>query len=126
MRGAVIPMMVGAILALPMTASAQSGGLSPKQLADAGWSCFNVPNLGVHCSPPGKDFPPTGPSSQLLYFFNTTDPQSDVPDFTGTESLMRSDIYNGQPCPTDPSGLWDFLGALGLDYFGCHRLHKGE
>jgi hypothetical protein len=30
-----------------------AGGVNPAQLSKAGWSCFDVPNLGVHCSPPG-------------------------------------------------------------------------
>ena len=60
---------------------------------------------------------------QLLYFFNTTDPSSDVPDFTGTETLIRADIFEGQPCPTEPSGEYTFLPDIGipLDYYGCHR-----
>jgi hypothetical protein len=106
----------GAALAAPNT----GGGLSPKQLSDSGWTCFDVPGLGVHCAPPGK-WPPTDPSVQLLYFFNTHDPNSDVPDFTGTETLRRSDLFNDQPCPTEPSGTYTDLSGLGLDYFACHR-----
>jgi len=107
----------------PSTAANQAHGLSPKQLSDSGWTCFNVPTLGVHCSPPGEEWPPTEPVVQLLYFFNTTDPSSDVPDFTGTETLIRADIFNGQPCPTEPSGEYTFLPDIGipLDYYGCHR-----
>jgi hypothetical protein len=88
-----------------------------------GWTCFNVPGLGVHRAAPGQEFPPTGPTAQLLYFFNTIDPQSDEPDFSGTETLLRDDIYNGQPCPTEPSGEYLFLGDLGggAAYWACHR-----
>ena len=115
---------VGALLAMPMSASA-AGGLSPQQLNDRGWTCFNVPTLGVHCAPPGQAFPPTKPTAQLLYFFNTTDPTSSTPDFSGTETLMRDDIYRGQPCPTDPAadGGYHFLGDLGagVEYWACHR-----
>lgn len=71
-------------LAVVSQSSAKQGGLSPGQLNDHGWTCFNVPGLGVHCAPPGQEFPPTQPHVQLLYFFNTTDVTSDVPDFTGT------------------------------------------
>lgn len=121
----VLIVVVGALLALPLVASGGSGGLSPAQLNDQGWTCFNVPTLGVHCSPPGKPFPPSAPTSQLLYFFNTTDPSSDVPDFTGTETLIRADIYHGQPCPTEPGpdGGYHFLGDLGAgaEYYACHR-----
>ncbi len=130
MRRFMIPLIAAVALALPVAAASTSGGLSPKQLSDHGWTCFNVdvpgfPPLGVHCAPPGKWGPtgPTGPTVQLLYFFNTTDPASDVPDFTGTETLIRADIFNGQPCPTEPSGQYTFLPSIGipLNYYGCHR-----
>jgi hypothetical protein len=123
MRRLMIPLVVASALLLPITAAGakKSGGLSPEQLNEHGWTCFNVPGLGVHCSAPGQEWPPTGPTAQLLYFFNTTDPTSDVPDFTGTESLLRDDFYHGQPCPTTASGEYNFLGNLGLDYWGCHR-----
>ena len=123
MRRVTIALLAIALL-LPLTATAQRrGGLSPKQLNDQGWLCFNVPGLGVHCVPPGQEWPPTSPTVQLLYFFNTTDPESDVPDFTGTETLLREDFYRGQPCPTEASGQYVFLGDLGggVNYYACHR-----
>ena len=102
-------------------AIAHGGGLSAGQLNSHGWTCFNVPSLGVHCSPPGQPWPPTKPHQQLLYFFHTTDPTSRVPDFTGTESLLRDDHFHGQPCPTE-GGQYTNLGFLGLpNYWGCHR-----
>lgn len=111
---------VGALLAMPVTASAARGGLSPQQLNNQGWTCFDVPDLGVHCAPPGQTFPPDQPVLQLLYFFNTTDPNSATPDFTGTETLLRDDFYHGQPCPTD---AFHFVGDLGggASYWGCHH-----
>ncbi|HET9322797.1 MAG TPA: hypothetical protein VFO03_02890 [Gaiellaceae bacterium] len=85
-----------------------------------------VGTLGVHCAPPGQPFPPTGqPHIQLLYFFNTTDPNSAVPDFTGTETLIRADLYRGEPCPTEPgpNGGYTYLPDIGLplNYYACHR-----
>lgn len=123
MRRFMIPLVAAGALLLPLAAAGASGGLSPKQLNDHGWTCFDVPGLGVHCSAPGQEFPPTGPTAQLLYFFNTTDPTSDVPDFTGTETLLRDDFYHGQPCPTAASGEYNFLGDLGggAAYWACHR-----
>ena len=127
-----LSLLAATALAFPAAASSAHGGLSPKQLNDHGWTCLNVDTpivgaLGVHCSPPGQPFPPTGqPHVQLLYFFNTTDPRSDVPDFTGTESLIRADLYQGQPCPTEPgpNGGYTYLPDIGLplEYYACHRL----
>ena len=128
MRRFLIPLVVMLALALPVAAASAGGGLSPRQLNEHGWTCFNVdvppfPPLGVHCVAPGQAWPPTGPTVQLLYFFNTTDPNSAVPDFTGTETLIRADIFNGQPCPPEPSGQYTYLPTIGLplDYYGCHR-----
>lgn len=114
-----IPLIAAVALALPVAAASKAGGLSPAQLNDHGWTCFDVPELGVHCAAPGQEFPPTGPTTQLLYFFNTTDETSTVPDFTGTETLLRNDFYHGQPCPTATSGEYNFLAGLG--YWACHR-----
>ena len=116
---ALVLLVAASALLLPIAAVGASGGLSPKQLNDHGWTCFNVSPLGVHCVAPGQEFPPTGPTAQLLYFFNTTNPNSSVPDFTGTETLLRDDFYHGQPCPTAASGKYNFLSGLG--YWACHR-----
>lgn len=123
MKTLVLSLVAAVSLALPLAAKADTagGGLTPKQLGDAGWTCFFVPGLGVHCAPPGK-WPPTGEEVQLLYFFNLTDPNSNVAgELTGTESLIRDDVFNGQPCPTEPSGEYASLAGLGLDYHACHR-----
>jgi hypothetical protein len=116
--------LAAAALALPMSASAQDqgGGLTPSQLTAAGWTCFFVPGLGVHCAPPNK-WASGDRSIQLLYFFNLTDPASnDAGQLTGTETLLRSDTYNGQPCPTEGQATYTDLAGLGLDYFACHRI----
>ncbi|HZD17371.1 MAG TPA: hypothetical protein VE669_04440 [Actinomycetota bacterium] len=123
MRRLTILLLAAGTLMVPVAASAAAGGLSPAQLNDHGWTCFNVEGLGVHCAPPGLEFPPTSPSVQLLYFFNTTDPTSEAPDLTGTETLIRDDVFSGQPCPTESGGEYHFLGDLGggAEYWACHR-----
>jgi len=123
MRRFTILLALTAALALSLALVSQSaaGGLSAGQLNSHGWFCFPVPNLGVHCSPPGQPWPPTKPHQQLLYFFNTTVETSTVPDFTGTESLLRKDHFHGQPCPTE-GGVYTDLTFLNLpNYLGCHR-----
>jgi hypothetical protein len=133
MRRFLIPFLAAVMLslAIPLTSGGAPGGLSAGQLNDAGWTCFNVETpivgpLGVHCAPPGQPFPPVGqPHIQLLYFFHTTDPTSRVPDYTCTETLIRQDLYHGQPCPTMPApdGGYTYLPDIGipLPYYGCHR-----
>jgi hypothetical protein len=118
-----ISLAAAAALALPMSAGAQDqGGLTPSQLTASGWTCFFVPGLGVHCAPPNK-WASGDRSIQLLYFFNLTDPTSnDAGQLTGTETLLRSDTYHGQPCPTENQVTYTDLAGLGLDYFACHRI----
>ncbi len=121
MRSFTIPLVAAAALSLPTAAAGQSGGLSPKQLSDHGWICVNA--TGVHCAPPGTSLPPTAPTLQLLYF-DTSDPSSDDANLLGTETLLRSDLFHGQPCPIEPSGEYHFVGDLGggVTYYGCHRV----
>lgn len=122
MRRFMIPLIAAVALALPVAAASNAGGLSPAQLDNAGWTCFDVGSLGLHCAPPGK-WPPTGPTVQLLYFLELH-VVTDTPGFfTGTETLLRDDFYHGQPCPTTASGEYNFLGDLGggASYWACHR-----
>ena len=44
-------------------------------------------------------------------------------EYFGTELNVRGDIFNGQPCPTDPPTYeYTYLGPIfGLDYWACHR-----
>lgn len=108
--------------ALLAAAPSSSQGVSPATLTGAGWTCFVVPELGVHCSPPGQGFPPTGPSAQLLYFVGS-DPSSSTAAFLGTETLIRADIFEkapNKPCNGEADGRWlDLTAELG--YYGCHR-----
>ena len=99
--------------------SASARGPSPAQLGRAGWTCFDVPGLGVHCQSPGADA--SSATIPLLYFFDTTDPNDPDAELTGTELLISTDLYHGQPCPQE--GLDDYtdLSGGGLPYFACHH-----
>lgn len=98
-----------AALALPITAVALSvaaatgataQGVTPEQLAAAGWTCFADPVLPrTVCSDPGHGRPvsppdPNGPPAYNFKVFNRSDDA-----FLGTIHLIRADLYNGQPCP---------------------------
>jgi hypothetical protein len=118
-------LVIGLVAALAVFAvrgdTAQAHGISPAQLSDHGWNCFDVPGLGVHCQPPGD-----GSSSATLTFlyFDTSDPNDEDAPFLGTEILVRADLYNGQPCPQEGldeyTGL-DLFGGPEVDYYACHR-----
>jgi hypothetical protein len=107
-------------LSLPMSVSANNGkGNNPKSLGEAGWFCFNVPGLGVHCAPPGKFF---GDKTIPLKYFDTDDVNAENAVYLGTEILVHESIYNGQPCPQE--GLDQYFQVIapgGLVYYACHR-----
>src|SRR4051794_40171246 len=89
------------------TSLAMAAGSSPAQLARAGWDCFLPPldfNPNVHCAPPGQLAGIVSGQARTGMFvtFATTDLGAESATFLGTERLIRSDLYHGQPCPTDP------------------------
>ena len=114
-------------VATAATADVSAQGISPAQLGKAGWTCFNGPrpfNPKVHCAPPGVLQSVLSGEAETAAFltFDTEDTSSADATFLGTERIIRADLFNGQPCPTDPPTYeWGYLGPLlGLDYYVCH------
>ena len=115
-----------AVLVAVMVAAMASGsgvaeahGNSPAKRVNAGWTCFNVPDLGVHCFPPNKD-PAADPASIPVLIFDTSDPGATHAPFLGTEILIHHHLYHGQPCPAGGLNEYEDLSGLGLPYFACH------
>lgn len=109
---------VAAALAVSGTAGS-SDGVSQAKLEQAEWDCPFV--LGaIHCAPPGGLARVVAGTAETMSFlvFRASDGA-----FAGIELLVRADVFNGQPCPTDPpSREYTYLGPLlGLDYYACHR-----
>jgi hypothetical protein len=106
---------------LAVAAAPASAGLSAQQLTDAGWTCFTpLPGDNIHCAPPGGlERLMAGAPTMTFSVFRASNPD----EFLGTEFIIRSDLFAGQPCPTDPpSKQYTYLGPiLGLDYYACHR-----
>ncbi len=108
------------LVALPGIA----GGAGTRTLAQAqsaGWDCNPLILIGghYHCSPPGV------PAVQDIIDGTATTPsvvhQVFRPDgtFAGTETLIRADLYAGQPCPTDQ---WLPVPPFGpVQYYACHH-----
>jgi len=110
-RTALIVLATAALMIALVSPAAARGGLSSAQLEDAGWECFPVPGLGIHCTPPGVSFGDR--HVQILYFDEATG------EFAGTETLVRADAFSGnRQCPTEPEGYF-FIPPLG--YYACHR-----
>jgi len=98
---------------LPSTGN--GAGNTPAQLTQAGWVCLNVPDHGVHCLAPNKTF---GASVSIpVKVFETSNPADEDAPFLGTESLIRADRYQGQPCL--PGHGEYFLLPFG--YYSCHH-----
>jgi hypothetical protein len=126
MRRIAIAFVASVVLALPSsTALAQGSG--PGQLAEAGWDCFLPPldfNPNVHCAPPGQlERIVSGEARAAMFMtFATTDLETTSAEFLGTERLIRSDLYRGQPCPTEPPMYTysSLLPRFGWNYHICH------
>ena len=103
---------VGA-LAMP----ARADGVTPTQLGEAGWVCFQPPILParISCLNPGLGRPPVppDPNGRPSYMFLAF--QLDG-TFIGTGHLIRADLYQGQAC--GPSGTPYVLRAL-IGYYEC-------
>jgi hypothetical protein len=122
-------MMIAALLgtvASVVASAAPADGVSPAQLARAGWSCLLPPpfNPNVHCAPPGQlQGVISGKAAAATFLaFATDDLTSENAPFLGTERLIRADLFHGQPCPTDPpSYQYSWLyPRFGWDYYICH------
>ncbi len=114
-----------AIAATAVVLVGTAGGAGTHTLAQAqaaGWDCNPLILIGghYHCSPPGK------PSVGDIIAGTATAPsivhQVFRPDgsFAGTETLIRADLYAGQPCPTDqwlPVPPW----LPTPTYYACHH-----
>lgn len=105
---------------------ASATGVTPAQLAAAGWTCIQ-PRLfptQLVCTPPGVGLPPLpgtpgfadrAPSYEVLVFDYATGA------YLGSEHLLRPDIYEqGQPpCPQQPGG--QFIYNPRNDLWFCSR-----
>ena len=103
-------------LAMPLSAAA---ALSPADLTARGWTCFQPPVLPARtiCSHPNQGLPVVSipppedrPATYNLFRFDGTG------TFLGSVHLIRTDLYNGQPC--QPSGdSYVFVPIIG--YYEC-------
>jgi hypothetical protein len=121
-----ITLIAGLVAVAVFATAAPAEGVSPAQLAQAGWSCFLPPpfNPNVHCAPPGQlERVVSGKAAAATFLaFETDDLTSENAPFLGTERLIRGDLFHGQPCPTDPpSYQYSWLyPRFGWDYYICH------
>jgi hypothetical protein len=106
---------VGASSALSIAATS---GVTPADLVARGWTCVTPPTPNrIVCSHPHQGFPVFGnpppedrPSSYSLWMFDGAG------EFIGPYTLLRSDLYRGQPC--DGTGEpWIHRAAVG--YYEC-------
>lgn len=114
-----------AILAVVLAGTAFGGGdmTAMERAQNAGWDCRSqVGPIGGynHCAPSAK------PSVWDLLAGTTNAPSIELRVFNldgsyaGVESLIRADLYGGQPCPQDNLAEWALLD-LTVDYRACHH-----
>lgn len=104
--------------AVDPAALAAASRLTPEDLTARGWTCFAppVPNRIV-CSRPNQGFPTVGdpppadrPASFTFLVFDGAG------RFVGTETLIRTDLYNGQLCESTGEP-YVFVPVIG--YYEC-------
>lgn len=98
-------------------------GVTPADLVARGWTCVTPPTPNrIVCSHPKQGFPVFGtpppedrPSSYSLWMFDGAG------NFIGPYTLLRSDLYRGQPCDgtgepwihRPPVGYYECVHAIG-------------
>ena len=97
-------------------ANASANGLMAAQLQAHGWAC-RIPSgeTLLNCRSPGSEPLPAGPTEVNFLVFDASGTT-----FLGTEHLIRSDLYAGQPCQGTPIGTYDFI-PVGPGYYGCYH-----
>jgi hypothetical protein len=97
--------------------AATANGPTPDQLTAAGWTCFRDPGAPrIICSDPGHGRPvPGDPNAPPSYNFKVFDLDG---TFIGTIHLIRSDLYEDQPCP-QTGGLYFPITVIG--YHRCEH-----
>ena len=123
-RTAVTAALIAGLLAtaaLAASASPAAAATAP-QLEKAGWTCITPLPFAddQHCfGPKGFERLITGEARAVKA--KVFDATGQV--YEGTELNVRGDVFNGQPCPTDPPTFeYTYLGPVfGLDYWACHR-----
>ena len=121
------PSIADSVTASDSRVATLAAGLSPEDLVGRGWDCRPAPGnpTRLTCSPPNQMHPillpgPPPPEDRpatftLLVFDNGV--------FTGTDLLIRSDLYNGQVCRTI-GGPYRFIARIG--YYECvHQSQAG-
>jgi hypothetical protein len=104
-------------VALGIAATAASAdGLTAAQLQAQGWACRIPPGETLlNCRSPGSEPLPAGPTEVDFLVFDASGTT-----FLGTEHLIRSDLYAGQPCQGTPTGTYEFI-PVGPGYYGCYH-----
>lgn len=123
-RTAVTAALIAGLLAtaaLAASASPAAAATAP-QLEKAGWTCITPLPFAddQHCfGPKGFERLITGEARAVKA--KVFDATGQV--YEGIELNVRGDVFNGQPCPTDPPTFeYTYLGPVfGLDYWACHR-----
>ena len=104
------------IVAFGTATTAAADGLTATQLKAQGWTCVLVPDENLlHCRNPGSEPLVTGPTQLDFLVFDASGAT-----LLGTEHLIRSDLYHGQPCNGTPTGRYEFI-PRGPGYYACHH-----
>ena len=127
MRRLFSAVLLASLAALSFSGAVAARGVSPAQLAAAGWDCILPPpefNPNVHCAKPGSLAGILSAEAEMVVWlaFATSDLGATEATLLGSERMIRGDLFQGQPCPTDPPSYeysW-LVPRFGWDYYICH------
>ena len=121
------PTIVESVTVSESRITTQAAGLAPEDFAARGWDCRPSPSNPqiITCSPPNQVHPASLPGPpppvdrpetiRLLVFVNGA--------FTGITLLIRSDLYNGQECPST-GAPYRFIARIG--YYECRHESQAD
>lgn len=105
---------IAMLISLAAVVLAHGGGHNVHQIENAGWVCHAAgPQGWLHCSQESilsqmRD----GAAAITVKVYH-----HESHEFLKTELLLRGDLYNGQPCPTEGADEWFQVGP----YYACHH-----
>src|SRR6478752_7066019 len=118
LRLGLLGLVVGGVMLTLLVSSATAERLTPSTLISAGWTCFHDPGAPrIVCSDPGHGRPviPAPADRPPSYDFKIFSLDG---TFIGTSHLIRSDLYQGQPCP-QTGGPYFPIAVIG--YYRCEH-----
>lgn len=102
------------VFMVSLTASGVAQGVTLQQAEDAGFTCVDVGDGMGHC----LNLRSENAGAVTVLVFPNMSPGAEL---IATEILLDSDVYGGQPCPTEGEADWHAVSTPFGDFNACHH-----